>query len=324
MEEQLCGWLRVCIVFGIYMRPPNDRVGDINGKASIRSTRQLLPPQQLYICLIALTLCALYIHGLCWCGSLPTLQLTWVASLILFSFQVLTNFLILMETVWRHRQHAAFLQLLAQIEVALKLRLRQCTHSAALQRNLCYIIVRLVVFSLVTLILFMITSIWLNYIGFFWNGLWSILTMRIRVIQLLLYVRMLQHYLECLCVKLQQVVEFHVSPQRQLLDIDYSRLTTVEYLLAIKEVYTLIHDAFQLLNYCAGWSLFGIVVCFMFDVSCNVYWTVLSLDNWQNRRYYYIAGPVALLPLLVIICYLCVLCGKCKELVIFRLKIYIF
>ncbi|XP_053949406.1 uncharacterized protein LOC128857685 [Anastrepha ludens] len=111
----------------------------------------------------------------------------------------------------------------------------------------------------------MVTSVWLNYIGYFWHGLWSILTVRVRVIQLLVYVRILRHYLECLCVKLRQNEKI-------------------------------------------------IVICYMFDIICKIYWTLMGMDGFPNRRYFYIAGPVSLLPLITIIWHLCYLCDKCKEL----------
>ncbi|XP_054087007.1 putative gustatory receptor 39b [Zeugodacus cucurbitae] len=323
MEHELRHWLRLCTFFGIYRGPLKQEfivtrttlTLPKNSSSCRRSaTRHLLPPQHCYICLIALTLGALYVHGLHYCGSLPTLLLTWVASVVLFSLQVLTNLLILMETVCRRTQHAAFLQLLEQIEDAFKLRLRLNVHKNALLRDLRWLSGCFVVCSLVFWLLFVISTHWLNYIGFFWYGLWSILTMRVRIIQLLLYVRILQHYLECLHAKLRQIVAYQLAPQEQLLDIDYVKLTSVEALLAIKDIYTLIYGAFHLLNSFAGWSLFGIVSCYIFDVSCNIYWTLLSLDGWSNRRYYYMAGPLALLPLLAIVCYLCYICGKCKEL----------
>lgn len=325
MEHELRHWLRLCIFFGIYLRQPKLENAVASSTLTLptksrsgrhRDKQRLPMPPYYYLCLIALTLCALYLHGLYHCGSLPTLMLTWVASVILFSLQVLTNLLILMETACWRMQHAAFLQTLGQIEDALKLRLRANVYKPALLRDLRCLIGCCAVCSLLGLLLFMISTLWLNYIGLFWHGLWSILTMRVRIIQLLLYVRILQHYLECLYTKLRQIVAYRLAPQQQLLDIDYMKLASWESLLAIKEIYSLIYGAFHLLNYFAGWSLFGIVTCYMFDVSCNVYWTLLSLDGYQNRRYYYVAGPLTLLPLLAIICYLCFLCGRCSDLVI--------
>lgn len=327
MEHELRHWLRLCMFFGIYLRQSTPKFAVARSMLTLRTEsyscrrssnsdkRRLLTPSHCYLCLIALTLCALYVHGLHHCGGLPTLILTWVASVVLFSMQVFTNLLILVETIRRRAQHAAFLQTLTAIEDALKLRLHVNVHKPALLHEMRCLISCCAVCSLVGLLFFIISTHWLNYIGFFWHGLWSILTMRVRIIQLLLYVRILQHYLECLYAKLRQIVAYRLAPQQQLLDINYVRLASLESLLAIKEIYTLIYGAFHLLNYFAGWSLFGIVNCYMFDVSCNVYWTLLSLSGYQNRRNYYVAGPLVLVPLLGIVCYLCFLCDRCQELV---------
>ncbi|XP_049310815.1 putative gustatory receptor 39b [Bactrocera dorsalis] len=326
MEHELRHWLRVCMFFGIYQRQPKPAFAVARGTLTLPTEshgcrrsdhsdkRRLLTPSHCHLCLIALMLCVIYVHGLHRCGGMPTLMLTWVASVILFSLQVLTNLLILMETVRRRAQHAAFLQTLAAIEDALKLRLRVNVQKRALLHDLRCLIGCFALCSLVGLLLFIISTHWLNYIGFFWHGFWSILTMRVRIIQLLLYVRILQHYLECLYVKLREIVAYHLAPEELLLDINHVRLASLDSLLAVKETYTLIYGAFHMLNYFAGWSLFGIVNCYMFDVSCNVYWTLLSLDGYQNRRYYYVAGPVALLPLVAIVCYLCFLCERCQDL----------
>ncbi|XP_054729372.1 putative gustatory receptor 39b [Anastrepha obliqua] len=326
MEQKFQIWFRLCIFFGIYVLPPNrnystNRTSNFILTQSRKpshcfamSSKSIFMLQRLYISILTLMICALYVHGLPRQNVSPTLQLTWVATVILFSCQVLTNLLILMEAIWRRSQHAAFLMLLEEIEVSFKLRLRQDVQKLTLLRSLQCLIGCFAALSLVGFLLFMVTSVWLNYIGYFWHGLWSILTVRVRVIQLLVYVRILRHYLECLCVKLRQIVAYRMAPEQRMLDINYEKLESLEYLLAIKETYGLIFRAFQLLNYFAGWSFLSIVICYMFDISCNIYWTLMSLDGFPNRRYFYIAGPVSLLPLITIIWHLCYLCDKCKEL----------
>ncbi|XP_067634663.1 putative gustatory receptor 39b [Eurosta solidaginis] len=240
--------------------------------------------QRFYICLLAIAVCYFYLHGLYWRHSLPTLLLTYVATIKIFSFQVLTTLLILMEAANRRKQHAQFLLVLEEIEVALKLRLRLDVRKCELIKTLNYLIISFVTLSLLGLALFIITSMWLNYIFFFWSSLWAIVTIRLRVIQLCLYVRTLQHYLEWLCAKLPQIVAYHLAPQQQLLDIDYGQLGSVAYLLCIKEIYALISKTFHLLNYFCGWSLFGIFICYILDIICNIYWILLSLDGYPNRN----------------------------------------
>lgn len=330
MEQQIRVWLRYCIPLGVYLRENNENTAKIitirNNKhdrdhkqEAWSQTRQQATVnarlQQLHVSFLLCTICVLYTHGLYWRGYIPGLMLTWITSTVIFTSQICTNLLIIMETIWKRSQHETFLTLLDEIEVSLKLRLRQDVQRLALCRNMRAHLVHLLVISLAAMTLFIITSLWLNYIGYFWHGLWSIVTMRLRLIQIIMYVRILRHYLRCLCAKLCQIEAYRRAPDQQMLDINYEKLASLEYLLAIKEIYSLLHRCFRLLNNFAGWSLFSIITCYMFDFSCNVYWTLLSFDGFARRRYYYIAGPAAMFPLIALICHLCYLCDNCMKLV---------
>lgn len=333
MEQQLRMWLRYGILCGIYLgETTNGTMVHTPRIASKQAARIGAPKmlsqntllQRVHICVLLCALGALYIHGLYWLGYVPGLMLTWVSAMVIFTTQICTNFLIVMEALWKQPEHEAFLLLLDEIEVSLKLRLRQDVQSPLLCKIVRTHLIYLLALSLASVALFIVTSIWLNYIGYFWHGLWSIITMRLRIIQLVIYVRILRHYLECLCTKLRQVEAYRTAPAQQLLDINYVKLASLEYLLAIKEIYTLLHKAFELLNSFAGWSLATIIACYIFDFTCNLYWTLLSLDGFVRRRYYYIAGPAAMLPLIALICHLCYLCDNCTKLVSLYLKSCLF
>ncbi|XP_039961112.1 putative gustatory receptor 39b [Bactrocera tryoni] len=323
MEQQLRTWLRYGILHGIYLGETNNgttlQTPRIASKhqawtgAPKKLTRKALL-QRVHMCILLCAIGALYIHGLTWLDFIPGLMLTWVSATVIFTTQICTNFLIVMEALWKQPEHEAFLLLLDEIEVSLKLRLRQDVQPLLLHKIVRTHLIYLLALSLGSIMLFIITSLWLNYIGYFWHGLWSIITMRLRIIQLVIYVRVLRHYLECLCTKLRQIEAYRTAPAQQLLDINYEKLASLEYLLAIKEIYMLLHKAFQLLNSFAGWSMFSIIACYMFDFTCNLYWTLLSLDGFVRRRYYYIAGPAAMMPLIALICHLCCLCDNCTKL----------
>lgn len=329
MEQQLRMWLRYGILQGIYLSEiesgttvQTQRMASKHQvwiSAPKKLTRKALL-QRVHMCFLLCALSALYIHGLNWLGYVPGLMLTWVSATVIFTTQICTNCLIVMEALWKQPEHEAFLLLLDEIEVSLKLRLRQDVQPLLLCKIVRTNLIFLLAMSLVSITLFIVTSLWLNYIGYFWHGLWSIITMRLRIIQLVIYMRILRHYLECLCTKLRQIEAYRTAPTQQLLDINYEKLASLEYLLAIKEIYMLLHKAFQLLNSFAGWSLFSIIACYIFDFTCNLYWTLLSLDGFVRRRYYYIAGPAAMLPLIALISHLCYLCDNCTKLVSFNLR----
>ncbi|XP_054088205.1 putative gustatory receptor 39b [Zeugodacus cucurbitae] len=318
MERQLHTWLRYSILHGVYLgKSSNQATVHIPQQAWLGATKQLSRNALLQRVQVFVLLCvigALYIHGLNWLGSEPGLMLTWVAATVIFTTQICTNFLIIMEALWKQTEHETFLLLLDEIEESLKFRLRVHVQSHLLCKIVRTHIIYLAALSFASLALFIVTSIWLNYIGYFWHGLWSIITMRLRIIQLIVYVRVLRHYLECVCAKLCQIEAYRTAPTQQLLDINYEKLVSLECLVAIKDIYTQLHRTFHLLNSFAGWSLFSIITCFTFDFTCNIYWTLLSLDGLVRRRYYYIAGPAAMLPLIALICHLCYLCDNCTKL----------
>ncbi|XP_054087006.1 putative gustatory receptor 39b [Zeugodacus cucurbitae] len=318
MEQQLRTWLRYGIMHGVYLGKSSDQATVPTPQQAWHDAPIRLFPnaliQRVHVCALLCAIGTLYIHGLYWRGSEPGLMLTWVAATVIFTTQICTNFLIIMEALWKQTEHETFLLLLDEIEVSLKLRLRQHVQPQLLCKIVRTHIIYLSALSFASLALFIVTSLWLNYIGYFWHGIWTIITMRLRIIQLIVYVRVLRHYLECLCTKLGQIEAYRTAPTQQLLDINYEKLASLECLVAIKDIYTQLHKAFHLLNSFAGWSLFSIIACYMFDFTCNLYWTLLSFDGFVRRRYYYIAGPAAMLPLIALICHLCYLCDNCTKL----------
>ncbi|XP_014094563.2 putative gustatory receptor 39b [Bactrocera oleae] len=326
MEERLRLWLRGCAVFGIYVIPLKEynTAPDWQRLSRMKNSRQLAwaeekatSPiyllQRLYLAALAVIVCVLYLHGLYAREIEHGFVLTWLAATLVYTSQVLTHLSIFMAALWKRDQHESFLQLLQQIEVSLKLRLKCNTRQRALRHSLRLLLLSLVLLSVVGLCVFTTVSVWLNDIGYYWHAAWTIVTLRVRILQLLIYARILRHYLECVCVKLRQVVACRTSPASQLLDINYEKLESLEFLLAIKDNYALIFKAVQLLNDFAGWSLFGIISGYMLDFTCHVYWSLLGLDGYGSP-YTYIVGMPAVLPFSVIVCHLCYVCGNCKQL----------
>lgn len=282
-----------------------------NNEKTTRS-RHLL--QRLYLVALAIIVCVLYLHGLYAREIEHGFVLTWLVATLVYTSQVLTHLSIFMAALWKREKHESFLQLLQQIEVSLKLRLKCNTRQSALRHSLRLLLFSLILLSVVGICVFTATSVWLNDIGYYWHAAWTIVTLRVRILQLLIYARILRHYLECVCVKLQQVVACRTLRASQLLDINYEKLESLEFLLAIKENYALIFKAVQLLNDFAGWSLFGIISVYMLDFTCHVYWSLLGLDGYGSP-YTYIVGVPAVLPFSVIVCHFCYVCDKCKQLV---------
>lgn len=326
MEQQLHVWFRYASALGIQTgsahSPQNQQTTELYSARTKRrsafsqTTKALFARlQRGYGYALLLWVFAVYINGLYCRRRIPSAMLTWLVATILFTVQAITNVLIIAETLWKQQEHEAFLLLLQRIAFAFKLRLRQPIEQQQfvlnLRRHLCY----LLTISLMGLWLFLLTTFWLQYIGYFWYGLWFIITMRVRIIQLLIYLRVLRHYMRCLCKQLCQIVAYHTAPNSQMLDYNCAKLLTLEYLLAVKDIYALLYEAFHLLNEFAGWSLCSIITCCMLDISCNIYWSQLSLDGNASRRYYYIASVWWLCPMIAIVWHICQLSDACKQLV---------
>ncbi|XP_037817961.1 gustatory receptor 23a-like [Lucilia sericata] len=107
----------------------------------------------------------------------------------------------------------------------------------------------------------------------------SILAMRFRNIQLIIYVEILKHYVLSLNHKLNQVVCLKTENSKQLLDIDYKYLQSLEIIKNIKHVYACIYEASTLMNEFAQASLFAASASNFLDFTCHIYWTLLTMDN---------------------------------------------
>ncbi|XP_004536481.1 putative gustatory receptor 39b [Ceratitis capitata] len=319
MEQQLQAWLRYCVYFGIYVNatPSTERVSSTElcwATKQLYRKRNFYHPRA-YIYFLACITCIAFALSLVWHTYPPDLQLNWIATCILFISRYVTNSLILLEALRKRREHDEFLKLLVEIEASLRIRLHWQVESRQLLAQIKGFLKFQLVLSFLGLLPFMVFSlIVVEYGGYFWQGLWFICTARLRTLQLLVYLRILRHYLRGLCLKLRQIMEFHMAPSCRLLDIDYGRLGTLKCLLAVKETYTLIHEAIQLLNYFAGLSLWGIIISCVLDLSSNFYWVLQSFDNFHGRRYYYLIDLWWFVPVTVLVWELCYVCDDCMRL----------
>ncbi|XP_039960330.1 putative gustatory receptor 39b [Bactrocera tryoni] len=315
MEQQLQAWLRICSFFGIYVSATkctdNDNIRDVRGHTNSRAYWL----QRGYNWLLFLIICIVFGCSVCWQTIPPGLELNWIAVTILFATRLITNAFILMEAVWKQQQHEDFLKALQAIEASMQLRLKWRIDSATLLWQIKRLLKYHLAFSVLGIVPFMVAT-WVirDYSGYFWQGLWYICSIRVRTLQLLVYLRILRHYLRDFCLQLQQLVAYRRTPQHRLLDFDYGRLDTLHQLLALKETYMLLYETFELLKDFAGWSLFGIVITSLLDLSSNFYWLLQSFDNFLGRRYYYLADLWWFLPVAALICELCYLCDNCRHL----------
>ncbi|XP_050329712.1 uncharacterized protein LOC126759135 [Bactrocera neohumeralis] len=319
MEQQFRAWLRYSLVFGFYISPtPNACKKSAQATSLSRTnhgfTCSLQRLKKLYLYVLLPWLCVLYVNGLASRKSISGTVLSWTVAMVDFSSQALSNIVMAAEGIWRQQQHETFLRLLHEIEFSLRLRLRLDIKLDVFLPRVRQLLRFQLWLSAICVLIFVYNFIKWQYIGYFWYSIWFAIAMRLRLIQLLIYVCVLRHYMRCLCLKLQQLVAYRMAPSQQLLDVNYEKLQTLAYLLAIKDIYDLLYKAFELLNAFAGWSLFSIIFCYMLDYGCTLYWALLSWEGYLERRNYYVACFWWLLPMTIIIWHLCYLCHNCKQL----------
>ncbi|XP_054086530.1 putative gustatory receptor 39b [Zeugodacus cucurbitae] len=309
MEQQLRIWLRHSIVFGLYISPTK--------KTQYISRRnQALQLQHLkivYLALLLFALCAIYIRALASRKPIPGIASQAVTTII-FSSRALTSLIIVAEGLWRQQQQETFLRLLQDIEFSLKLRLREDIKWNKLTSRVRWHLNYLLWLSLICFGMAVYNFRQLQHLGYYWYSIGYSIIIRLRVIQLCVYVCVLRNYLECLCMKLQQLVAYRTAPNQQLLDINYENLQSLEYLRAIKHIYDVLYKAFEQLNEFAGWSLFAIITCYILDYCCVLYWALLSWEGYLENCSYYVATFWWILPMTAVMWHICYLCHNCKQL----------
>ncbi|XP_036213612.2 putative gustatory receptor 39b [Bactrocera oleae] len=322
MEQQLRAWLRCSLVFGLYMSPAsstqytNNKSAALSKRLTWLERKQILQQQRLkeiYLHLLFVGLCVTYVKALATRKPIPGVA-SLAACTLIFSLQALSSIVIVAEGLWRQQQHEAFLRLLHEIEFSLKLRLRGDITLDCWASRVRWHLKYLLWLSLICFVVAVYHFMQLQHLGYYWHAIWYNIIIRLRIIQLCIYVCVLRNYLECLCMKLQQLVAYRTAPSQQLLDINYEKMQTLAYLLAIKDIYDLLYKTFELLNEFAGWSLFVIITCYILDYGCALYFSLLSYEGFLESSAYYVPAFWWLVPMTATIWHICYLCHDCTQL----------
>lgn len=233
----------------------------------------------IYTVVLMVILCLNCILGILLSPMENDFIISWFVSAFVFVSQIFTHLVMIWECLAKQTEHTEFLGLLNDIEVTFKLRLRVDLGKATIVKKLRRTFFVLTAISAIGLIVFGVTITILADSGYFWWALVSILAMRLRFLQLQMYVDILDYYLMKLNEKLNQVVCLKTEQSKQLLDTDYRQLETLEYLNHIKELYSSIYEAFHCLNEFAQASMFSTTASYFLDCTCHIYWSLLALDK---------------------------------------------
>ncbi|XP_005191420.2 putative gustatory receptor 39b [Musca domestica] len=267
MDEDLKFVLNCCTAFGIYI--PQTKYGSRRWKIGCT----------IYTSFLMVILSSICVLGVFMSPLENDYIISWFVSAFVFVSQIFSHLVMMWECLAKQREHTEFLRLLDEIEVAFKLKLRTDIGRDLLAQKLRRILFSLAAISILGLIIFGIHTSFMDDQGYFWWALFAILAMRMRFLQLQMYVELLNHYLWSLNRKLQQVVCLKTEEEAQLLDVDYKQLETLEYLNHIKELYSSIYEAFHCLNEFGQASMFAVTASYFLDCTCHIYWCLLALDK---------------------------------------------
>ncbi|XP_054086997.1 putative gustatory receptor 39b [Zeugodacus cucurbitae] len=321
MENQLRVWLRYSFVFGLYMSPTQEtqyihRRVTPNKRLAWRERKRILQQAHLktfYMYILLVGLCVVFVRALASRKPIPGIA-SEVVTTTIFSLQALSSLIVAAEGLCCQQQQETFLRILQEIEFSLKLRLREDIKLDILPSRVRWLLKYLLWLSLICFGMAVYNFRQLQHLGYYWYSIGYSIIIRLRIIQLCVYVCVLRNYLECLCMKLQQLVAYRTAPNQQLLDINYEKLQSLEYLRDIKHVYDLLYKAFEQLNEFAGWSLFAIITCYLLDYGCTLYFALLSWEGYLESCSYYVPGFWWLVPMTAIIWHICYMCHDCKQL----------
>lgn len=307
MIQDLFVLLRICAVFGIYLHSPKCCGGDDGGGANNGKYIAII-----YIIILMLAAVMKTTLGIMHNEILNEYIISWVVSTIVFISQMLTHFIIMCEALAKHEQHEDFLRVVYSIDVSFKIRLRMDIEKSKIIKELRCKFIKCSLISHVGLLVFAVNIMINSNAGYFWWALVAIMAQRLRVLQLIVYVDLLKYFLLGLNKKLNQVVSLRTESCKQLLDIDYKHLKSMDLMKSIKDIYASIYEASTLINEFAQASLFAASATIFLDFTCHIYWTLLALDNVFSS--YNITSSIATgVPLAWFLWNFCYICQIIKE-----------
>lgn len=167
----------------------------------------------------------------------------------------------------------------------------------------------------------------LKFIG---HMVYSMLIIRVRCIQNIFYVDLLQERLHWLAEKIHTLVQTNDDDQNRIAFVENSKIAkdsmhNAKYLelLSLKRIYGSIWDTNCLLNDCFGWSLLAVVTHNFIHLTSQGYWLFLALSG-MLPSYQIIDSILDIATVFFVMSLLCISCYKCTENVRTNLFIYVF
>ncbi|XP_068159596.1 putative gustatory receptor 39b [Drosophila tropicalis] len=240
--------------------------------------------------------------------DLPVSQLV---SDIVFTAHMVTMSVILLQAMFQYEEFSDFCMELKSLNLRFQCQVKVPANSLPRMRSLKLLFLGAV--SILTLIpgiyIGIITN---NFVGYFLYSIGSVLINRCQTVLLLINAELLTFHAELLCQQLQQILRCRQLRSTCILEGDCHRLSSIELLLSLKQVYTQLYGLYIRFNALYGWSMLFIFVVLFLDSTVNIYWTLLALT--EAYSYVYIGISCAsFTPQLVLIFALCSSGEFCKR-----------
>ncbi|XP_037959267.1 putative gustatory receptor 39b [Teleopsis dalmanni] len=151
-----------------------------------------------------------------------------------------------------------------------------------------------------------------NYTAYFLYSIPSLLVLRGRFLQIMVYIDHIVMYMEMLNLKLKSVVNCKIRKEHIHLDLNYDAIESLEYLLQLKNIYNEIYELVIHFNEFCGWSMFSLFTINFVDIIVNVYWIFMTIvDLYPFSMIYFTTSLV--MPLIVIVVMICYSGEYCKR-----------
>lgn len=211
---------------------------------------------------------------------------------LVFVGLLITHFINIFQALLTRKKQNMIYQKFDEIDFLLQNQLLVNINYKSLQQKLFikYFIIKTL---LITIHISSIVSVIINqlFIQYYLHLILPVFIIRIRCIQNMFYVDLINEKLNLMNQKLEDINSKHrdkmafilFADKMQKFDRKDTKNSLYEQLLVLKQIYGKLWDVSNLINDCFGWSLLVIVTQYFIEFTSNGYWLFLALENVLDR-----------------------------------------
>lgn len=211
------------------------------------------------------------------------------------------QFVISFESIVKSKVQVQLVQKFSVVDQLFRLKFRQDFPYSEESTKLCVLSAILVsIIFTIKISIWIYTRFYNSILNYYFCSMYSSWITRLRLLQVLFFVYLLQNRLKLV--------------NEKLLDIRmYGRISTYDELLQLKYIYGNLHDINELINMTFGTSLLIIVTQNFVDFTSNCYWIFLIIESSSLKIDVLIICIILLIPNAIILGTLCFYCSTCFQ-----------